>query len=134
MGSLPADFGGRLLFILQKYGPSLLNGALTTLIIAVVGTLIGCIIGFIVGIIQTIPVEKNDNPVKKVVLWIVRLILNIYVEVFRGTPMMVQAVFIYYGSLTVFGIDMSSGLRRSYRIDQYRRLHGRDSARRHSVN
>jgi len=107
MGSLPADFGGRILFILQKYGPSLLNGALTTLIIAVVGTFIGCIIGFIVGIIQTIPVEKNDSIIKKAVLWVVRLILNIYVEVFRGTPMMVQAVFIYYGSLTVFGINMS---------------------------
>jgi His/Glu/Gln/Arg/opine family amino acid ABC transporter permease subunit len=107
MGSLPPDFGGRLIFLLQKYGDSLLRGAGTTIIIALVGTLIGCVIGFIVGIIQTIPVDKNDNPAKRILLRIVRLILNIYIEVFRGTPMLVQAVFIYYGSMTVFHIDMS---------------------------
>ncbi|MFR5602236.1 MAG: amino acid ABC transporter permease, partial [Lachnospiraceae bacterium] len=69
--------------------------------------LIGCIIGFAVGIIQTIPSDKNDNIVKRGVLWVVKLILNIYVEVFRGTPMMAQAMFIYFGSAAVFNINMS---------------------------
>lgn len=105
MGSLPADFGGRIIYLLQRHGASLLNGARTTLLIALVGTLIGCIIGFIVGIIQTIPVEKNDNPIKKIML--VHLVLSSYVEVFRGTPMLVQAMFIYYGSSALFGINMS---------------------------
>ena len=36
-----------------------------------------------------------------------KLILNVYVEVFRGTPMMVQAMFIYYGSSVLFDINMS---------------------------
>lgn len=94
--SLPSDFFGRILFILQKYGVSFLNGAGKTMAIALVGTLIGCIIGFAVGIVQTIPVDKKDNPVKMGVLGLIKLILNIYVEVFRGTPMMVQAMFIYY--------------------------------------
>ena len=75
--------------------------------IALVGTLIGCIIGFAVGIVQTIPVDKKDNPVKRGVLGLIKLILNIYVEVFRGTPMMVQAMFIYYGSSVLFGFNMS---------------------------
>ena len=44
--SLPSDFFGRILFILQKYGVSFLNGAGKTMAIALVGTLIGCIIGF----------------------------------------------------------------------------------------
>ncbi len=35
------------------------------MMIAIVGTLIGCLIGFAVGIVQTIPVGKSDNPVKK---------------------------------------------------------------------
>ena len=35
-----------------------------------------------------------------------RIILNVYVEVFRGTPMMVQAMFIYYGASMLFGINM----------------------------
>ena len=102
--SLPSDFFGRILFILQKYGVSFLNGAGKTMAIALVGTLIGCIIGFAVGIVQTIP---KDNPVKMGVLGLIKLILNIYVEVFRGTPMMVQAMFIYYGSSVLFGFNMS---------------------------
>jgi His/Glu/Gln/Arg/opine family amino acid ABC transporter permease subunit len=77
------------------------------MIIALVGTLIGCLIGFVIGIIQTIPVEKNDFVVKRVVLGIVKFILNAYVEIFRGTPMMAQAMFIYFGSAAVFNINMS---------------------------
>ena len=104
---MPQDFMGRIVYILQTRGLSYLDGAKNTMIIALVSTLIGCIIGFAVGIVQTIPVSKNDNIIKRVLLWIVRLILNIYVEVFRGTPMMAQAMFIYFGSAAVFGINMS---------------------------
>ena len=38
-------------------------------------------------------------------LWVVRLILNAYVEFFRGTPMMAQAMFIYYGLMPLLGIN-----------------------------
>ena len=105
--SLPSDFFGRIVFILQKYGPSFLSGAGKTMAIAIVGTFIGCVIGFAVGIVQTIPVSKNDNQVKRFLLGAVKLILNIYVEVFRGTPMMVQAMFIFYGSSALFQVNMS---------------------------
>ncbi|NLV50183.1 MAG: amino acid ABC transporter permease, partial [Clostridiales bacterium] len=54
-----------------------------------------------------IPLEKNDSLPKKAVLRALRLVLYCYVEVFRGTPMLVQAMFIYYGSMELFGIDMS---------------------------
>lgn len=83
------------------------KGAGTTLAIAVVGTLIGCIIGFIVGLIQTIPVSPNDSAAKKVLLRIVKVILRVYVEVFRGTPMMAQAMFLHYGAMMVFNLHMS---------------------------
>lgn len=106
--SLPSDFFGRIVFILQHYGPSFLNGAGKTMAIAIVGTFIGCIIGFAVGIIQTIPVIKSNNPIKRFLLKLVKFILNVYVEVFRGTPMMVQAMFIFYGSSVLFGINMST--------------------------
>lgn len=105
--SLPSDFLGRILFILKEYGPSFLTGAGKTMAIAIVGTFIGCVIGFAVGIIQTVPAVQNANPVKRGLLRFVKLILNIYVEVFRGTPMMVQAMFIFYGSSVLFGINMS---------------------------
>lgn len=75
--------------------------------LALVGTLFGCIIGFLVGIVQTIPVDKNDSTVKKVLIKIVKFILACYVEFFRGTPMMAQAMFIYFGSAYLFNINMS---------------------------
>ena len=67
----------------------------------------GCIIGFLVGIVQTIPVDKNDSTAKKVLIKIVKFILACYVEFFRGTPMMAQAMFIYFGSAYLFNINMS---------------------------
>lgn len=104
---MPKDFAGRIIFILQRFGPSLVRGAGATVLIAIVGTLIGCVIGFIIGIIQTIPLDRRDNILKKVILRVIQGVLYCYVEVFRGTPMLVQAVFIYYGSAALFGIHMT---------------------------
>lgn len=94
-------------FLIQHNGMDFVRGAGVTLLMAAVGTLIGCIIGFMVGIVQTIPIEQQDNLIKKIVLKIVRALLTAYIEIFRGTPMIVQAMVIFYGSLYMFGIDMS---------------------------
>ncbi len=80
-----------------KYGSTYLGGIERTLILATIGTLIGCLIGFVCGILQTIPIRQNDSAIKKVILRIIRVVLRVYVEVFRGTPMILQAVFIFYG-------------------------------------
>lgn len=104
---MPTDFFGRVMVVFQKYGMSMLQGAGSSFKIAIVGTIVGCIIGFAVGIVQTIPVEAKDNPVKKGFLWTVRLILNAYVEFFRGTPMMAQAMFIYYGLLPLMNLNLT---------------------------
>ena len=80
-----------------KYGTAYLSGIENTLILALVGTVIGCLIGFICGILNTIPRRPNDHPLKKLILTLVRVIIRIYVEVFRGTPMVLQAVFLFYG-------------------------------------
>ena len=98
------DFWGWVGYILQNYGPSLLKGAGTTMVIAVVSTAIGCVIGFAAGIVQTIPADKETNPVRYWLVQVCKFILNVYVEVFRGTPMMVQAMFIYYGAAMLFNI------------------------------
>lgn len=81
----------------SRYGVQYLGGMWSTLYLAVLGTLIGCLIGFICGILQTIPCSKKDNILKRGFLMAVRVIIRAYVEVFRGTPMILQAVFIYYG-------------------------------------
>ena len=83
--------------IWAEYGPSFLRGAGMTMLIAVVSTAIGCIIGFAVGIVQTIPADRRGQPVRYAVMRVVRFVLGVYVEVFRGTPMMVQAMVIFWG-------------------------------------
>ena len=101
------SFLGRIGYLLQRYGTSYLKGAGTTLVIALVSTAIGCLIGFVVGVVQTIPVDKKrDSAAKRGLLRVVKIILKAYVELFRGTPMIVQAVFIYYGLSQVFNIQL----------------------------
>ena len=80
-----------------KYGGAYLAGMRNTLVLALIGTVIGCVIGFICGVLNTIPYTKNDHPLKRFVLKLLRVVIRIYVEVFRGTPMVLQAVFLYYG-------------------------------------
>ena len=91
------QLGADIVKLWQRCGSDYLNGVRNTLVLALVATAIGCIIGLICGILNTIPYSKNDPPVKRFFIKLIRAIVRIYVEVFRGTPMMLQAVFIYYG-------------------------------------
>ena len=101
------NFFERIVYILQNYGISYLKGAGTTLLIALVSTAIGCVIGFAVGIVQTIPVDKKRDGIgKRLLLGLVKVILKAYVEIFRGTPMIVQAVFIYFGLSQMCNIQL----------------------------
>ncbi len=106
--TLPEGFLPIVFYLADHYGPAYLNGAKWTLIIALIGTLAGCLIGFVCGIIQTIPVDKNDNIIKRIVIGLAKAILTVYVEVFRGTPMMVQAMLFYYGFIQYTSYRISS--------------------------
>lgn len=71
-------------------------GIKMTIAFAVVGTLAGLIIGLIIGDIRCVPLDPLDKPVTRFFKRLGRFITGFYVWVFRGTPMMVQAVFLYY--------------------------------------
>ncbi len=90
-----AEFFKEVLDIAVQYKDYFLTGVVYTLIIALSGTLIGLLIGLITGIVRTIPKSKNGfiAALQKVV----NAIIAVYVEVFRGTPMMVQAMVIFWG-------------------------------------
>ncbi|MCM3694665.1 amino acid ABC transporter permease [Neobacillus niacini] len=91
--------------IISENWPMFLRGAGLTLLIALIGTVLGAVIGLLAGVIRTIPVP--DRGAKKVFLKVINVILSIYIEFFRGTPMIVQAMVIYYGSALAFGLDMN---------------------------
>ena len=82
--------------IILKYWPSFLLGIRTTLIVAISGTAIGLVIGLFVGGIRAIRLDKTAPVSLKLFKRFIDAALKVYIEVFRGTPMMVQAVFIYY--------------------------------------
>ncbi len=83
--------------LLETWFPSYLNGIGNTLILAVVATFFGCVIGLACGILNTIPYTRRDPWLKRFFLKLIQVVVRIYVEVFRGTPMVLQAVFIFYG-------------------------------------
>ena len=91
--------------IVLNYWPMFLRGAGTTLLISMLGTIIGSIIGLLIGVVRTVPMPERG--IKRIMLKICNAILFVYIEIFRGTPMIVQAMVIYYGSAQAFGIDMN---------------------------
>lgn len=91
--------------VLSKYHTSILLGIRTTVIIALIGTGCGFLLGLLVGGIKAVKLDLNASPVAKVLKKIIDVIINIYITVFRGTPMMVQAVFIYYAMLSIIKWD-----------------------------
>lgn len=105
--SAEASFFQWVFFLAQKYASSFLRGAGVTLLLALTGTLIGCLIGMLVGTLRTIPLSPKANPVARILHKIMNAVLIAYIEFFRGTPMIVQACVLFYGSAQMFGWDMS---------------------------
>ena len=89
-------FISNILKIFRTYGTSLLLGVRTTLLVAITGTLAGLVIGLIVGGIRAIRLDFTASDASRITKKIIDGILNVYIGIFRGTPMMVQALFIYY--------------------------------------
>lgn len=87
--------------ILTKYAPSLSLGVRTTMIIALIGTGCGFILGLVVGGIKAICLDLTSSKASRIFKKIIDFIITVYITIFRGTPMMVQAVFIYYALLDV---------------------------------
>ena len=106
MSSSPTSFFGWVTFILDKYGMLFLQGAGVTLLIAIVGTVMGFLIGLGVAIVRTAELPPQSGIFSRVILKVSKGILSAYIEIFRGTPMIVQAMVVYYGALEYLGLDI----------------------------
>lgn len=81
--------------IVTKYYPQLLSGVGSTMLIALTSTVAGLVIGLLTGIIRTAP--YSPNALLRTLHKLLNAVIAVYVEIFRGTPMMVQAMVIYWG-------------------------------------
>jgi glutamine transport system permease protein len=82
--------------LLKQSFPSLMSGLKMTMILTVVSLIIASALGVVFGLFQ---VSKNK---------LLRIIATIYVDVFRGTPLIVQAFFIYFGIPAALDIRISA--------------------------
>ena len=90
-------------FITNKGYESVLDGLLKTAEIAVFGLLIGIFIGTLIGIVRVMPKYK-------LLPRILDKICVCYLELFRGTPIVVQLLIGYWVLLPALGISVNSGV------------------------
>ena len=91
--------------LVSEYWLQFLNGTKNTLIMALTGTAAGFLIGLLIAIVRTIPVGRNASPIKKFAFKTVNILLSAYIEIIRGTPMLVQALIIHYSLFVRLGIS-----------------------------
>lgn len=91
--------------IVEENGIMFLRGAGMTLLISLIGTILGTAIGMAIGMFRTIPTPKKAG--KRGLFNFLNALFSIYIEIFRGTPMIVQSMVIYYGVAQAFGININ---------------------------
>ena len=91
--------------LLIDYWPSLLLGVRTTLTVSLIGTAAGFAIGLLIGGIKAVKLDFTSSKSSRILKKIYNFLASAYIEIFRGTPMMVQAIFIYYALLNVLHWD-----------------------------
>ena len=97
------SFLNDVLNIFIKSYPQLLTGVGNTVLIALTSTVAGLALGLLTGVVRTAPMSKN--PILRALHKLLNAIIAIYVEIFRGTPMMVQSMVIYWGYAFATGGD-----------------------------
>ena len=93
-------------FFLRTQGMLFLRGAGVTLLISLTGTIAGFVIGLGVGYVRAMPLQKENGAARYWLLKIARALLGAYIEIFRSTPMIVQAMVIFYGISAVFHVTL----------------------------
>ena len=88
------------IFFIQNNWQQFLSGTIITLFISLTGTIIGFFIGLLVALVKNMSKEN-------IVMGILNVYFSIYIAIFRGTPMIVQSMVIYYGLSQIFSLNLS---------------------------
>ena len=101
--------GIRISYIIINNYKNILSGIWTTIWLSFSGTVVGLMIAIIFISLKTLEIEIKDNELISFFKKIAQGFVDTYVTIFRGTPMMVQAIIIYYflpGILaSIFNVD-----------------------------
>ncbi|MDR2748838.1 MAG: ABC transporter substrate-binding protein/permease [Bifidobacteriaceae bacterium] len=92
----PDNFFASALWILQNNWSLFLYGTEITILLAILGTVFGFLIGLALGLGNAAKIKPHNSILKKSLKYIMHGAIKAYVFVFRGTPMMIQAIFMFY--------------------------------------
>lgn len=84
-------------YLVTEYGSLLVEGIRNTLLISIFGTIVGILLGLLLAIMRNQETHYKDNNLQKITKKIVKGIAIAYIDIVRGTPMMVQAAVFFYG-------------------------------------
>jgi len=102
-GTIPKDFIGGVLYIIQENYPLYLEGVKYTLLISILGTMFGLLVALFIIIFRVQESDSRDGLATRFYKRTSVILSSSYVEFFRGTPMMVQAAIFFYG-LAMVGV------------------------------
>ncbi len=81
---------------ISKYGSFFLKGIKITILISLIGVALDSILGAFVALMKLSKI--------KIISWIA----SIYIEILRGTPMLVQVFIVFFGITAALGLDISA--------------------------
>ena len=94
------------LFFIQGNWQQFLLGTATTLLVSLSGTIIGFFLGLGVSLIQYTKADDKSSKLFKWFIKFLKILISIYITIFRGTPMIVQAMVIFYGLPQLIGLNL----------------------------
>lgn len=85
-------------YLVETYSGFFIRGVLITLLLSVVGTVGGFILSLFLTVLRTQEIDlRRDGFGRRLLKRLGRGFSSVYITLFRGTPMIVQAMIFYYG-------------------------------------
>ncbi len=106
---IPDDFLGGTLYTVITYAKMFIEGAALTIGISLLGTVLGFVLALFLATSRLVKVTKQDTSISRYLKTFLNKISAFYITIFRGTPMIVQASFFWYG-FGLFGDALLCGL------------------------
>jgi len=109
IAQIPDDFLGGTIYTVIKYSQMFLDGSLKTLALALTGTIAGFVIALVLASMNLLETTNQDSSFSVFLKKTMNITAKLYITIFRGTPMIVQASFFWYG-FGLFGNPFYCGL------------------------
>jgi putative lysine transport system permease protein len=91
------DLIGQINYLLTNSWKYFLQGLLATMLLAIIGTAVGLFLGIFLALLRNIKIQKSDKATIKILKAIGIGFATIHIEIWRGIPMMVQAMIVFFG-------------------------------------